>query len=322
MSLINLCSVPELSNDYQNVIDFNSLSAQLSYFNNKRVLTPFEANIINDGTRETITIQKTLTDLRQVDYLFFIGTDNKTYYYFINKKISKLSSATILEIELDVFQTYMFDYTLLDSYVDRCHVNRWNGAIPTKELTDEGLPIGEYIIRDIDDILTQNRNYIMVTTSPLGLTDLSEAPQGGGTGSTSAVVTSALKIIGKPYVLGDNYSPLHLQYGGSGTATDCSGYCQWAYNDAGLLSQVGLGGRWTTYTMIEHGTARTLAQAVPGDVIFCNFSSPGVPEHVMILEEVTVDGKIKCLEAANESLGIIRSTYTYNSTLHDIRRLL
>ena len=46
----------------------------------------------------------------------------------------------------------------------------------------------------------------------------------GGTTEQNAIIESARKLIGKPYVWGGNYPPL-----GSSNGTDCSGLCQWAY---------------------------------------------------------------------------------------------
>ena len=88
---------------------------------------------------------------------------------------------------------------------------------------------------------------------PVLLEDCNYYENGSGTGSgsdgsggtspdSSGVVASARKLIGKPYRWGGNYPPL-----GTSDGTDCSGLCMWAYNDAGLLESVGLGGRWTTY---------------------------------------------------------------------------
>ena len=54
-------------------------------------------------------------------------------------------SNTNIFVKLDVWTTYMFNYKVLPSFVDRCHVPRWNGDIPTYNLEDEGLEKGEII---------------------------------------------------------------------------------------------------------------------------------------------------------------------------------
>ena len=96
----------------------------------------------------------------------------------------------------------------------------------------------------------------------------------------------------------------------------------WAYNDAGLLESVGLGGRWTTYTMIQHGTYISgPSKAKPGDVIFSAFSSPGVPEHVALISAINGDS-ITIIEAQQPGVSILERTITFNSATMEIRRML
>ena len=130
----------------------------------------------------------------------------------------------------------------------------------------------------------------------------------GGSGSSdgySSVVTSARKLIGKPYRYGGNYRPL-----GESDGTDCSGLCEWAYQDAGIVT--GLPHRWTTYTMYPFTKEISLSQAKAGDVLYSNFGSNGLPGHVRII--VKVEGNIVYwVGAENEDIGIIES----NSNFHD-----
>ena len=128
----------------------------------------------------------------------------------------------------------------------------------------------------------------------------------GGSGSSdkySSVVTSARKLIGKPYIYGGNYPPL-----GTHGGTDCSGLCEWAYQDARI--DTGLPHRWTTYTMYPFTKAISLSQAKPGDVLYSNFSN-GLPGHVRII--VKVNGNtVYWVGAENEDIGIIESSSNFN----------
>lgn len=112
------------------------------------------------------------------------------------------------------------------------------------------------------------------------------------------IVNSARKLKGKPYVYGGNYSPL-----GSDSGTDCSGLCQWAYNDNGLSIPR------TTYDQINQGTQVYLSQLKPGDLVFTNFSSPGVPEHVFMYAGL-VDNKYMCVEAQQPGTNIMEREFT------------
>ena len=129
----------------------------------------------------------------------------------------------------------------------------------------------------------------------------------GGSGSSdkySNVVTSARKLIGKPYVYGGNMYPL-----GNHNGTDCSGLCEWAYQDVGI--DTGLPHRWTTYTMYPFTKEISLSQAKAGDVLYSGFSN-GLPTHVRII--VKVEGNIVYwVGAENEDIGIIESSSNFNN---------
>ena len=136
--------------------------------------------------------------------------------------------------------------------------------------------------------------------------DTVTSSDGGGETSDgySSVVTSARKLIGKPYIYGGNYPPL-----GSHGGTDCSGLCEWAYQDTGI--DTGLPHRWTTHTMYPFTKEISLSQAKAGDVLYSNFSN-GLPNHVRVI--VKVEGNIVYwVGAENEDIGIIESS----SNFHD-----
>lgn len=146
-------------------------------------------------------------------------------------------------------------------------------------------------------------------------------PEISGSGETTEIrqkiVSSAMKLIGLPYVYGGNYPPL-----GTSEGTDCSGLCQWAYNDAGATNLTSMSGRWTTYTMYDNSTTVSFSNALPGDVVFSAFSSPGVPEHVYIIKSIDVDNNtMNIVEAQQPGTNILQRTVTYNDSL-EIRRLI
>lgn len=123
------------------------------------------------------------------------------------------------------------------------------------------------------------------------------------------IVASARKLIGMPYVWGGNVSPL-----GSDNGTDCSGLVQWAYNDNGIKTTR------TTYTQIYEGYEVLQSAVQLGDLVFSNFSSPNVPEHVYIYSGY--DGtNHKCIEAPTTGQLIKERTFTFTSEMR-VRRLL
>lgn len=132
----------------------------------------------------------------------------------------------------------------------------------------------------------------------------------GGTVEQNSIIESARKLIGKPYVWGGNYPPL-----GSSNGTDCSGLCQWAYNDNGITISR------TTYTQINEGIEVTADDLQPGDLVFSNFSSPGVPEHVYLYSGKNSNGELMCVEAPRTGLNIRERVFTWTSSMR-ARRIL
>lgn len=95
-----------------------------------------------------------------------------------------------------------------------------------------------------------------------------------GSGAGAAAVSAAHDALGTPYVWGGG-GALGPTKGGF----DCSGLTQYAVARA-------TGGRVvlprTTYDQINVGAQVPLTALAPGDLVFSNFSAPGVPEHVAI----------------------------------------
>ena len=146
--------------------------------------------------------------------------------------------------------------------------------------------------------IIEDNNFAIYDTAGSG------SGESGSSDKYSSVVTSARKLIGKPYRYGGNYPPL-----GNSDGTDCSGLCEWAYQDAGI--DTGLSHRWTTYTMYPFTKEISLSQAKPGDVLYSGFSN-GLPGHVRII--VKVEGNIVYwVGAENEDIDIIESS----SNFHD-----
>ena len=124
------------------------------------------------------------------------------------------------------------------------------------------------------------------------------------------VVASARKLLGKPYVYGGNYPPL-----GSDNGTDCSGLCQWAYNDNGIkISR-------TTYTQIKDGKETTLDNLKMGDLVFTRGNSDN--GHVVMFISKNDDGSIHVIEAKQTGTNIMEndrtpnSDYRYRSIIND-----
>lgn len=168
MNTLYLCNVPEIGLNNLRQVDFANHTNQINFFHSK-VKKIIEKTVAIDSTLSTLTLNEPLSSLYKVDYMYAYN-GSKPFFFFIIDKQKRGENATILTLKCDVFQTYMWDYTILPSFIERCHVPRWiNTTTPTMEIVDEGLPLGTYInAGEPENIYKLHESYVMATTSPLG----------------------------------------------------------------------------------------------------------------------------------------------------------
>ena len=144
-SVIHVCSYVPFNSKYEHTIAFNDVAEQENYFIS-RIRKTFSGYTY---LRKTWSI-KVDSDLASADswnYLFFWNSaQERTYYYFINR-VEYVSENTVeLFLEMDVIQTYLFDFTLQPSYIERMHHDGIdNGCL----YTDEQLELGDFTINDV-----------------------------------------------------------------------------------------------------------------------------------------------------------------------------
>lgn len=137
-----LRNVP-LNNTYKNTIYFNNAVEQVAYFYSKikHTLNNQSYQRVNKGVcRVNIKAEQ----LYDCNYMMFqnesFGT--KWFYAFINKIEYINNVVAEIHFEIDVMQTWFFDYTLKESFVEREHS-------VTDEIGDnieaESVDIGEYV---------------------------------------------------------------------------------------------------------------------------------------------------------------------------------
>lgn len=181
MTKCRLISMPNLSPSYDNSITCYSYDAKMKYFNSQ----PFkevDLNMKRDGARDFIVVKEDLHNLRNYDYLFYNGND-RTYFYFITEKAVEVGSNTRLYLELDVWVTYYHDCDFLESFIDRCHQDRWIDNFPVLNTVDENLDYGE-IIQDGDPETLFKFNDSIIITSSVPLGKVESGSSEGGTGGS------------------------------------------------------------------------------------------------------------------------------------------
>lgn len=137
-----------LDNTYRNTIYFASASAQAAYFSG---LTKY--NLVNysyQRYQKGIRVGIEADNLYDCNYVMFQNSafGNKWFYAFITSVEYVNNETSYVEFELDVMQTWAFDYVVDPSFVEREHPNTDNYF---ENLVPENLEHGEYICRSMDN---------------------------------------------------------------------------------------------------------------------------------------------------------------------------
>lgn len=157
---IYLCSGVPLNNRYDHTLYFSTAAAQLNYFSGKVVRTLNDYSYVRKSWK--LKVAATMEAARVWSYLYFQNGTGKRYFYFINQIEYLNDNAVELSLELDVIQTYMFDWTLRRCYVEREHsVNDTWG----ENTIDEGLDVGDYVAIRKETIDLSSELVVMVAAS-------------------------------------------------------------------------------------------------------------------------------------------------------------
>lgn len=160
-SNITICSGVRLTPEYTHTIWFSSKESQFAYFAGKAAHSFAGYTFIRKAW--SIKVQATMEQARKWSYMFFTN-GGKIWYYFITN-IEYVNDNTVeLFVEIDVMQSYLFDYDLL-----RCFVEREHAAFDPigGNVVDEGLEVGEYVsIADFNSDLNDYYIMILATGNP------------------------------------------------------------------------------------------------------------------------------------------------------------
>lgn len=138
-SIIKLCKGVPFDNSYNDSMYFESKEQQYNYFNSKVKHTMNKASYtrVNGGNVRFNLVADSLYDC---NYLMFQNTSygNKWFYAFITEVEYLNDGVTNVHFEIDVLQTWYFDYEYRMCYIERAH-----------SLTDE---IGDNIVAESFDV--------------------------------------------------------------------------------------------------------------------------------------------------------------------------
>lgn len=136
-----------LDNTYRNTIYFAYVANQTSYFSGKTKYT-FAAQSYQRVQKGTLRIGRKADDLYDCNYLMFQNTayGNKWFYAFVTGVEYVNNETSEVSFEIDVMQTWHFDYDVKMSFVERemsVTDNIGDNLVP------ENLEIGDYIYEDL-----------------------------------------------------------------------------------------------------------------------------------------------------------------------------
>ena len=141
---VHLLSNVPFNFSYNNVMDFDTISDQTSYFLNKSKLT-FEDLTHQRVNNNMINLEVAYEDLYDVNYMMFQNDKipGKWFYAFITKYDFVSPNVTRISYQIDVYQTWLFDMTWQTTYVEREHTKRYNSdGTPVINTIEEGLNYG------------------------------------------------------------------------------------------------------------------------------------------------------------------------------------
>jgi len=131
-----------LDNTYRNTLTFTNAAAQETYFTNKAKYTESGLNFRRPFDF-SIKIAQKPEDILDCNYIMFQNSNTglKWFYAFITKTEYLSNSSCQIFYELDVMQTWYFNYTVMPSFVEREHTQ---DDTVGSNLILEGLEHGEY----------------------------------------------------------------------------------------------------------------------------------------------------------------------------------
>lgn len=171
MTNFELLENVNFDNKYKHVLDFENAQAQEDYFDTKVHSTFTKFSTVRQN--QEVKIDLGLNDMFGVNYCRYeneVNGTTKTFYAFIVRKEYVAYETTRLILEVDVYQTYMFDYTIKESFIEREHSDRWevdttdtSKLNPIFNIQDEQLNYGEEYKKNTVDIYS---NSLIKSTIP------------------------------------------------------------------------------------------------------------------------------------------------------------
>ena len=119
--------VVDWANDYKNTPDFATKELRDQWFLDRSAAAASNQNVSYFRMYDTFRVAMPYNQISTYNYLFF-KQDGKRWFYFINRVTYSNPNLQLLDVELDVLVTYMFDYTIPETFIERAHMPRVRGV--------------------------------------------------------------------------------------------------------------------------------------------------------------------------------------------------
>lgn len=182
---IRLRHVP-FDDTYRHVFDFGSSSAQFNYFNG---LAGYNFNNFTYQRKDDIIrVPVNAESLYNINYVMYQNANfgDKWFYAFVTKIEYVNDNTSFLHIKTDVWQTWLFNWSIDQCFVERMHapydtIGEWTEPEP---LTAAAYPIRSQLVSHTAYIL--NQNIILYFSKPPGsLSGVAETDEDSGARSAT-----------------------------------------------------------------------------------------------------------------------------------------
>lgn len=172
---VRLLNVP-LENDYVHTFYFANSQAQYDYFVTKTVKV--YGNFSYQRKDNVIRIPDQYDSLLNCNYVMYknYAYSNKWFYAFITDMTYVDDGRTDITIETDVIQTWLFDYTVKESFIEREHAD---SDIIGEHTVPEQLETGDYIINGKNKNASLLKHSLIIACT-VDLNDYDDALIGAG----------------------------------------------------------------------------------------------------------------------------------------------
>lgn len=154
-----LRSVP-LDTSYEHTIYFANKTTQYAYFNGLAKYRKTQYSYLKPNSN-VIRVGQLAENLYDCNYIMFQNTafGNKWFYAYIRSINYVNNNTSEIEFDIDVIQTWLFDFEVDDTFVERTHTTT---DVIGEHIEPEGFSLGEYVMNQYQQIFDAQNLAIIV----------------------------------------------------------------------------------------------------------------------------------------------------------------